>query len=141
MSTISIHEFNAFKSEMLSKINDMENKMGISSVIDTTKLTKKSKAEKKPKPDKKSKIIADTDDPPKKRGTNGYLLFSEHSRKETKQSLIDNGIDAKPKTVLTELGNQWKLLSPEEKDEWNLKAKAKNINHNSSSEDEPTHAE
>jgi len=135
MSAVTINQFNAFKNDIMEQINVMENKLSSSSIQDNntnTKTKTKTKNDKKPKLDKKSKASTDPDEPPKKRGTTGYRLFSEHSRPETKQSLIDSGHGANPKIVLTELGNRWKLLNQEEKDEWNAKAKTLN----SSSEEE-----
>jgi len=133
MSAVTINQFNAFKNNIIEQINEMENKLSSSSIQDNNNNTKtKTKNEKKTKLDKKTKASTDPDEPPKKRGTTGYRLFSEHSRPETKQSLIDSGQGANPKIVLTELGNRWKLLNPEEKDEWNAKAKTLN----SSSEEE-----
>jgi hypothetical protein len=87
---------------------------------------KKDKEDKKAaavaKKEKKAKV--DPADAKPKRVT-GYILFCNSNRDDVKTKLsID---DEKPKNteVLTELARLWKAIDPDEKDEWNAKAKAK----------------
>ena len=86
---------------------------------------KKEQPDVKPKKPKKSKKDQDSDDEkPKKKRVSGYLLFSSVHRDEVKQELFG---DEKPKNseIMVELGKRWKALTDEERDEWNVKAKAK----------------
>ena len=100
-------------------------------VVDVKK-SKKSKdtdevVVKEPKKSKKSKdepSSEDEDKPNKKRGTNGYILFSNANRDEVKEKLHVG--DEKPKNteVMKELAQMWQGLDATEKAEWNAKAKA-----------------
>ena len=84
---------------------------------------KKDKEDKKAvKKEKKAK--ADPADLKPKRVT-GYILFCNSNRDDVKTKLSLD--DEKPKNteVLTELARLWKAIDPDEKDEWNAKAKAK----------------
>ena len=86
---------------------------------------KKDKSDDKPKKPKKSKKDSDSDEEkPKKKRVSGYLLFSSVHRDEVKQDLFG---DEKPKNseIMVELGKRWKALTDEEREEWNVKAKAK----------------
>tara|TARA_B110001452_G_scaffold201436_2_gene171520 strand:- start:81 stop:623 length:543 start_codon:yes stop_codon:yes gene_type:complete len=65
-------------------------------------------------------------EPKKKRGTNGYLLFSNATRDEVKVSLVDGDEKPKPQAITTELARLWKALEQDEREEWNTKAKAIN---------------
>ena len=83
---------------------------------------------KEPKKSKKSKdepSSEDEDKPKKKRGPNGYILFSNANRDEVKEKLLVG--DEKPKNteVMKELATMWQGLEATEKAEWNAKAKAK----------------
>ena len=83
---------------------------------------------KEPKKSKKSKdepSSEDEDKPKKKRGPNGYILFSNANRDEVKEKLHVG--DEKPKNteVMKELAQMWQDLEATEKAEWNAKAKAK----------------
>jgi len=89
----------------------------------------------KPTKAKKEKKVK-SDEPKKKRGTSGYLVFAKETRPEAKQLLIDGGNETpKPTEVLTQVAKQWRELGDEAKGEWNEKAKA--INSESESEPEP----
>ena len=82
---------------------------------------------KEPKKSKKSKDEPSSDDedkPKKKRGTNGYILFSNANRDEVKEKLHVG--DEKPKNteVMKELAQMWQGLDATEKAVWNTKAKA-----------------
>ena len=83
----------------------------------------------KPKKTKKSKDETSSDDedkPKKKRGPNGYILFSNATRDEVKEELTIG--DEKPKNteVMKKLALMWSELDPEEKAVWTAKAKASN---------------
>ena len=84
---------------------------------------------KKPKKAKKSKDEPSSDDedkPKKKRGTNGYILFSNAHRDDVKAQLTVG--DEKPKNteIMKQLATMWAELGAEEKAEWTAKAKAAN---------------
>ena len=84
---------------------------------------------KKPKKSKKVKDEPSSDDedkPKKKRGTNGYILFSNANRDEVKEQLTTG--DEKPKNteVMKQLAVMWSELGVDEKAEWTAKAKAAN---------------
>ena len=87
----------------------------------------------KPTKAKKEKKVK-SEEPKKKRGVSGYLVFAKEMRPEAKQALVDGGNETpKPTEVLTQVAKQWRELSEEEKGEWNEKAKA--INSGSDSEE------
>ena len=102
-------------------------------VVDVKK-SKKSKdtdevVVKEPKKSKKSKdepSSEDEDKPKKKRGTNGYILFSNANRDEVKEKLHVG--DEKPKNteVMKALAQMWQGLDATEKAEWTTKAKESN---------------
>ena len=84
---------------------------------------------KEPKKSKKSKdepSSEDEDKPKKKRGPNGYILFSNANRDEVKEKLHVG--DEKPKNteVMKELAQMWQTLDATEKADWNAKAKETN---------------
>ena len=85
---------------------------------------------KEPKKSKKSKdepSSEDEDKPKKKRGPNGYILFSNANRDEVKEKLHVG--DEKPKNteVMKELAQMWQTLDANEKADWNAKAKASSV--------------
>ena len=91
--------------------------------LDDKKKDKDDKKEKAAvKKDKKAK--ADPSDVKPKR-INGYILFGNSNRDDVKTKLTIG--DDKPKNteVMTELARLWKALDPDEKAEWNAKAKSK----------------
>ena len=62
-----------------------------------------------------------------KRGPTGYLVFSKEMRADVSAELeseLAEDEKLKPQQVVTALAARWKLLSDEEKEEWNSKAKA-----------------
>ena len=84
---------------------------------------------KEPKKSKKSNdepSSEDEDKPKKKRGTNGYILFSNANRDEVKEKLLVG--DEKPKNteVMKELAQMWQGLDATEKAKWTAKAKETN---------------
>jgi len=89
-----------------------------------TKKEPKSKESKKKVKDETSSD--DEDKPKKKRGPNGYILFSNANRDEVKEQLTTG--DEKPKNteVMKQLAVMWSELSVEEKADWTAKAKASN---------------
>jgi len=89
-----------------------------------TKKEPKSKESKKKVKDETSSD--DEDKPKKKRGPNGYILFSNANRDEVKEQLTSG--DEKPKNteVMKQLAVMWSELGVEEKAEWTAKAKASN---------------
>ena len=85
---------------------------------------------KEPKKSKKSKDEPSSDDedkPKKKRGPNGYILFSNANRDEVKEKLHVG--DEKPKNteVMKELAQMWQALDATEKAVWIAKAKASSV--------------
>ena len=72
---------------------------------------------------KKTKKVKEDDDKPKKKRTSGYILYSNAHRDEVKESLTEG--DEKPKNtdIMRKLAENWKLLSDEDRDKWNAKAK------------------
>jgi len=84
------------------------------------------KKPKKEKKEKKSKDESSDDDVKKKRGTNGYLVFSSEKRDEIKAKLSVS--DEKPKNteIMKQLAAMWSAMDDTEKAVYN--AKAKDIN-------------
>jgi hypothetical protein len=72
---------------------------------------------------KKTKKVKEDDDKPKKKRTSGYILYSNAHRDEVKESLTEG--DEKPKNtdIMKKLAENWKLLSDEDREKWNAKAK------------------
>ena len=99
----------------------------------TVKDLKKEKAAAK----KEKKANADPSDVKPKRVT-GYILFCNSNRDDVKTKLSLD--DEKPKNteVMTELARLWKAIDPDEKAEWNVKAKAKSnpLPHNNDDSDD-----
>ena len=79
--------------------------------------------EKKPKKSKKPKDESSDDEKPKTKRVSGYILFSNATRDEVRDSLTKG--DEKPKNtdIMKELARLWKDLSDEDKEPWNTKAK------------------
>ena len=86
----------------------------------------KVKETKKSKKSKDEPSSEDEDKPKKKRGPNGYILFSNTNRDEVKEKLHVG--DEKPKNteVMKELAQMWQTLDATEKAVWNTKAKESN---------------
>ena len=78
---------------------------------------------KETKPTKKPKKVKDDEDKPKKKRTSGYILYSNAHRDEVKDSLTEG--DEKPKNtdIMKKLAENWKLLSDDDREKWNTKAK------------------
>ena len=102
--------------------------------VKTKKEPKEPKEAKEPKKETK-KTKKSTEDPSsdeeekpkKKRGTNGYILFSNANRDDVKERLCVG--DEKPKNteIMKELALMWKNTSDEEKAIWTAKAKEANV--------------
>ena len=75
------------------------------------------------KTSKKSKKSKDDDDKPKKKRTSGYILYSNAHRDQVRDSLTLDEEKPKNTDIMKKLAENWKLLSQEERDTWNLKAK------------------
>ena len=82
-----------------------------------------SKDTKDTKTSKKTKKAKEDDGQPKKKRTSGYILYSNAHRDEVKDSLTEG--DEKPKNtdIMKKLAENWKLLTDEDRDKWNTKAK------------------
>ena len=102
-----------------------ESKNTDTEVLDDTEVVvvKKVKKAKKVKDDTSSD---DEDKPKKKKGTNGYILFSNANRDDVKAKLFVG--DEKPKNteIMKQLAELWQSTSAEEKEVWNAKAKEAN---------------
>ena len=79
----------------------------------------------KPKKSKKPKKTNDDsdDEKPKTKRTSGYILFSNATRDEVRDSLTKDEEKPKNTDIMRELARLWKLLSDEDKEPWNAKAK------------------
>ena len=85
---------------------------------------KKTKKEPKVKKSKDESSSDDEDKPKKKRGANGYIVFSKSVRDEVIAKLSVG--DEKPKNteIMKQQAAMWAELGAEEKAEWTAKAKA-----------------
>ncbi len=93
---------------LTKRVNELEKMNGV--IAETI-------AEKKD--DKKEKKV----DPNKPKKTTGYIIYSNTVRDDVKEKLIAGGGDGKPKEVVQAIAAKWKLLTYEEKNWWNVKAK------------------
>ena len=87
---------------------------------------KKSKKEPKTKKSKEETSSDDEDKPKKKRGANGYILFSNENREDVKAKLFVGEEKPKNTEVMKQLAAMWSELGPDEKALWTDKAKALN---------------
>mgnify|MGYP006126599167 CR=1 FL=1 len=77
-------------------------------------------------PKKKSKKEKKTDpehDKPKKKRTSGYILYSNTTRDDVKDTLTVDGEKPKNPDIMRELAKNWKALDEEDKEVWRNKAK------------------
>ena len=86
----------------------------------------KVKETKKSKKSKDEPSSEDEDKPKKKRGPNGYILFSNANRDEVKEKLHVGEEKPKNTEVMKELAQMWQTLDATEKADWNAKAKETN---------------
>ena len=87
---------------------------------------KKSKKEPKTKKSKEETSSDDEDTPKKKRGANGYILFSNENREDVKAKLFVGEEKPKNTEVMKQLAAMWSELGPDDKAVWTAKAKALN---------------
>lgn len=99
---------------LTKRVNELEKMNGV--IAETIAEKKDDKKEKKMK---KVKEV----DPNKPKKTTGYLIYSNTVRADVKEKLIAGGGDGKPKEVVQAIAAKWKLLTYEEKNWWNAKAK------------------
>jgi len=76
----------------------------------------------KKKPKKQPKTDSD-DDKPKKKRTSGYILYSNATRDDVKETLTVDGEKPKNPDIMRELAKNWKALSDDEQEVWKAKAK------------------
>ena len=120
---------------LVARVDTLEKQVAMllkDQVVDSKK-SKKSKdtdeVVKEPKKSKKSKdepSSEDEDKPKKKRGTNGYILFSNANRDDVKEKLQVGEEKPKNTEVMKELAQMWQGLDATEKAEWTAKAKESN---------------
>jgi len=99
---------------LTKRVNELEKMNGV--IAETIAEKKNDKKEKKVK---KVKEI----DPNKPKKTTGYLIYSNTVRADVKEKLITGGGEGKPKEVVQAIAAKWKILTYEEKNWWNAKAK------------------
>ena len=89
------------------------------------KKEKKEKEKKEKKEKKKKDASSSEDEKPKKKRITGYILFGNATRDEVKAELeadLNEGEKLKSTLVMKRLGEMWKALEQDERDEWNSKA-------------------
>jgi len=113
---------------LVARIETLEKQMALLLKVpnDDVKTKKEPKSKESKKKAKDETSSDDEDKPKKKRGPNGYILFSNEKRDEVKEQLTSG--DEKPKNteVMKQLAVMWSELSIEQKAEWTAKAKASN---------------
>jgi upstream-binding transcription factor len=107
--------------EILSqRVEALEKQLALLLENNTKEVTeKKSKKSKKPKKDDSS----DDEEKPKTKRVSGYILFSNATRDEVRDSLSKGEEKPKNTDIMKELARLWKELSDEDKEPWNAKAK------------------
>ena len=113
---------------LVARIETLEKQMALLLKVpnDDVKTKKEPKSKESKKKAKDETSSDDEDKPKKKRGPNGYILFSNEKRDEVKEQLTSG--DEKPKNteVMKQLAVMWSELSVEQKADWNAKVKAFN---------------
>ena len=113
---------------LVARIETLEKQMALLLKVpnDDVKTKKEPKSKESKKKAKDETSSDDEDKPKKKRGPNGYILFSNEKRDEVKEQLTRG--DEKPKNtdVMKQLAVMWSELSVEQKADWTAKAKASN---------------
>ena len=105
---------------LTQRVEALEKQLALLLENNTKEVTEnKSKKSKKSKKDDSS----DSEEKPKTKRVSGYILFSNATRDEVRDSLSKG--DEKPKNtdIMKELARLWKELSDEDKEPWNAKAK------------------
>ena len=118
--------------EMLTnRVENLEKQLALilkqgNSEVEVKKAKKEPKEPKEPKAKKDKKSKTDSSDEEvevkKKRGTNGYILFSKSVREEVIAKLTVG--DEKPKNteIMKQQAAMWAEVDADEKAEWNAKA-------------------
>jgi len=118
--------------EMLTnRVENLEKQLALilkqgNSEVEVKKSKKEPKEPKEPKAKKEKKSKNDSSDEEvevkKKRGTNGYILFSKSVREEVIAKLTVG--DEKPKNteIMKQQAAMWAEVDADEKAEWNAKA-------------------
>ena len=118
--------------EMLTnRVENLEKQLALilkqgNSEVEVKKAKKEPKEPKEPKAKKEKKSKTDSSDEEvevkKKRGTNGYILFSKSVREEVIAKLTVG--DEKPKNteIMKQQAAMWAEVDADEKAEWNAKA-------------------
>ena len=104
---------------LIVRVNELEQQISLLLSAKAVDVSDK----KKEKKEKKEKKVADPDKPKQKR-TSGYILYSNASRDDVKDSL--GGVEGeKPKNtdIMKKLAENWKQLDDDERAKWNDKAK------------------
>ena len=109
--------------EILSqRVESLEKQLALVLENNTNNVDKPKKQNKS----KKTKDDSSDDEKPKTKRVSGYILFSNATRDEVRDSLGKKlSDDEKPKNtdIVKELARLWKELSDEDKEPWNIKAK------------------
>lgn len=112
---------------LAQRVEILEKQIAALMADNTTHPDKNSKKHKKDKKSSKSKSDSDIDnDPPKKKQISGYILFGKAERDNVKALLEAQALpDTKVKStdVMKRLGQLWKDLDDDTRDQWNAKAK------------------
>ena len=107
--------------EILSqRIESLENQLALVLEKNNTNQLDKPKKQKK---SKKTKDDSSDDEKPKTKRVSGYILFSNATRDEVRDSLTKGHEKPKNTDIVKELARLWKELSDEDKEPWNIKAK------------------
>jgi len=86
----------------------------------------KKETKKEAKKAKKEEASSSADEPKKKKGMTGYLLFGKEMRPEIKAEMeteLEDGTKLKPQDVVKAIAARWAALDDDEKAEWTVKAK------------------
>ena len=102
------------------RIEALEKQLALLLENKTSELEKPQKSKKTKKSKDES---SDYEDKPKTKRVSGYILFSNATRDEVRDSLTKDEEKPKNTDIMKELARLWKELSDEDKEPWNAKAK------------------
>jgi hypothetical protein len=102
------------------RIEALEKQLALILENKTSELEKPQKSKKTKKSKDES---SDSEDKPKTKRVSGYILFSNATRDEVRDSLTKDEEKPKNTDIMKELARLWKELSDEDKEPWNAKAK------------------
>ena len=102
------------------RIEALEKQLALILENKTSELEKPQKSKKTKKSKDES---SDYEDKPKTKRVSGYILFSNATRDEVRDSLTKDEEKPKNTDIMKELARLWKELSDEDKEPWNAKAK------------------